>query len=132
MIRIILDTNFLLIPLQFRVDIFSEFNRICKFNYELYIFEQSICELSNIIEEQSGLNKKAARFALKLIKLKNIKIIKSEKIDVDLLILDSINKDVIIATQDAELKKELLKKGASLIILRQKKYLHLIERKLYK
>ena len=65
--KIIIDTNFLLIPLKFKVDIFSEFNRISNFNYKLYIFEQSISELKNIIKKQSGKDKKAAQFALKLI-----------------------------------------------------------------
>ena len=129
--RIIIDTNFLLIPLKFRVDIFSEFNRVCNFNYKLSIFDGSINELKNIIEKQSGIDKKAAQFALKLIKLKNIGIIKSHQKDVDELILNSVNNDTIIATQDINLKKELLKKGASVIILRQKKYLEFIG-KLYK
>ena len=136
--NIIIDTNFLMIPLQFRVDIFSEFNRICNFNYKLFIFEQSISELKNIIEKQSnasertrsqlsGKDKKAAQFALKLIKLKNIGIIKSGKEDVDALILDNLSKDTIIATQDIILKKELLKKGTPVIILRQKKYLQFVK-----
>ena len=123
--KIIIDTNFLMIPIQFRVDIFSEIDRICYFNYKLFIFEQSINELKNIIEKQTGKNKKAAQFALKLIKLKNIGIIKSEKENVDALILNNISKDTIVATQDALLKKKMIEKGASLIILRQKKYLQL-------
>ena len=130
--RIILDTNFLMIPYKFRVDIFSEVNRICDFNYELYIFESSIGELRNIAENQSGIDKKAAQFALKLVKLKNIGIIKSGETDVDELMLDSVNNDTIMATQDIQLKRQLLEKGASLIALRQKKYLQLTEGKLYK
>ncbi|MBS3101669.1 DUF188 domain-containing protein [Candidatus Woesearchaeota archaeon] len=130
--RIILDTNFLLIPIQFRVDIFSELSRICDFNYNLCIFEQTISELKNIIEKQSGKSKKAAQFALKLIKLKNIGIIKSGQKDTDSLILENLDKNTIVATQDIELKRQLLEKGASVIILRQKKYLQLLERKLYK
>ena len=130
--RIILDTNFLMIPYKFRVDIFSELNRICDFNYELYIFESSIGELRNIAENQSGIDKKAAQFALKLVKLKNIGIIKSGETDVDELMLDSVNSDTIMATQDIQLKRQLLEKGASLIVLRQKKYLQLTEGKLYK
>ena len=130
--KIIIDTNFLMIPFQFRVDIFSEFNRICNFNYKLLIFEQSIGELKNIVEKQSGIDRKAAQFALKLIKLKNIGILKSKQKDVDELILDNADQNTIIATQDLHLKKELLEKGASVIILRQKKYLQLLERKFYK
>ena len=126
--RIILDTNFLMIPYKFRVDIFSEVNRICDFNYELYIFESSIGELRNIAENQSGIDKKAAQFALKLVKLKNIGIIKSGETDVDELMLDSVNNDTIMATQDIQLKRQLLEKGASVIMLRQKKYLQLIKK----
>ena len=130
--KIIIDTNFLMIPYKFRVDIFSEFDRVCNFNYKLFIFEQSIYEVKGIIKKQTGKDKKAAQFALKLIKLKNIGIIKSEQKDVDSLISNNLTKDTVVATQDINLKKELLRKGASVIILRQRKYLNLIERKLYK
>jgi len=130
--RILIDTNFLMIPYQFGVDIFSEFERICNFNYELAVFEPSIFELKKIMQNASGKDKRAAQLALKLIKAKNIKLIKSKQKDVDLLILNNLGKDTIIATQDIQLKKRLLKNGMSVIILRQKKYLELIERKLYK
>lgn len=126
--KVILDTNFLLVPMQFKVDIFSEFDRICHFNYKLFIFDESIGELKNIIKKQPQKHKKAAEFALKLIRLKNIEIIESDEKDVDSLILENLDKDTIVATQDIELKKEILKKGASVIILRQKKYLQLIKK----
>lgn len=121
-----------MIPYKFRLDIFSEFRRICSFNYQLSIFKQTIDELKKIIDKQTGKNKKAAQFALKLIKLKNINIIKAGQKDVDSLMLDNLMENTIIATQDTLLRRELIKKGASVIILRQKRYLQLIERKLYK
>ena len=127
--RIILDTNFLMIPGQFHVDIFSELGRICNFNYKLYIFEESINELRNIINNAKGKDKKAAQIALKLISLKNINLIKSQKKDVDSLILENTDKYDIVATQDMPLKRELTKKGVSLIVLRSKKHLILDERK---
>lgn len=126
--RIIIDTNFLIIPIQFRVDIFSEIGRICNFNYKIFIFDKSIGELENIIRKQSQKHKKAAEFALKLIRLKNISMIKSDEKDVDSLILENLDNDTIVATQDIGLRKKLLEKGASLIILRQKKYLQLIKK----
>ena len=130
--KIILDTNFLMIPYEFRVDIFSEFDRIFSLNYRLYIYEESINELKNISEMQKGRDKLAAKFALKLIKLKNIGVIKSEHKDVDSIILENADENAIIATQDSNLRRELRKMGASVILLRQKKYLTYIERKLYK
>ena len=127
--KLVIDTNFLMIPYRFRVDIFSEFNRICSFNYRLFVFEQTIGELKKIIATQSGKDKKAAEFGLKLIKLKNIGIIPSKERDADSAMLSSMDKDEIIATQDAVLRKRLIEKGASVIWLRQKKYLQYLEGK---
>ena len=124
--KIVLDTNFLLIPGQFKVDIFSELQRICHFNYELCIYEGSMDELKNITKAGSGRDKSAAKLALQLIKAKNIKIIKSDEKYIDLAILDNAGRDSIIATQDIQLKKKLLEKGSSVVILRQKKYLRLV------
>ena len=54
--KILLDTNFLLIPSQFKVDIFSEIKRICNFSYKLYVLDKSVGELNYIIENQKGIN----------------------------------------------------------------------------
>lgn len=123
--RIIIDTNFLLIPFAHKVDIFSEFGRICP-GYRLYIFEQSIGELGGIFQSQGGKDRKAAKLALKLISLKGISIIKSTEKDVDMLILKGSSKGDIVATQDIMLRKRLLGKGIPVIMLRQKKYLQLV------
>lgn len=121
--KIILDTNFLLIPSQFKVDIFSEIDRICLFNYELYILDKTIDELKEIIKKQKGKHREAAKIALMLIKKKHLSIIKTEEGKVDDLILRLINKGDILATQDALLRKKAIKKGAGVIFLRSKKYL---------
>ena len=127
--NIILDTNFLMIPLQFKVDIFSEIERICNFNYSLLVLEASVRELENIADTGKSKDKKIAVAALKLLKSKGIGIIKSEEKYADDVILRSADKDTIVATQDMALKRKLAQKRASIIILRQKKYLQLIERK---
>ena len=123
--KILLDTNFLLIPAQFKVDIFSEIERICNFNYKLYILDKTIEELNNIIEKQRGKNKDAAKLALKLVKLKKINIIKTEEtLTTDNLIIKKADKkEFIVATQDKFLKKQLKLKNTPLIVLRQKKRL---------
>ena len=127
--KIILDTNFLMIPYKFRVDIFSEISRICSFNYKLFIMEKTMEELKGIMKNQSGKDKKAAEFALKLIGLKNIETITSKENDVDSAILNIAGKDVVVATLDGFLKRQLAEKGASVIVLRQKKYLQYFEGK---
>ena len=116
----------MLLPFKSGLDIFSEFSRLCHFHYELFIFEATIRELNGIIKKASGKDKRAAKFALSLIKLKEIAIIKSEHKDVDSIILEYPGKDFIVATLDINLKKELQKKNVPVIILRKKQYLILL------
>ncbi|HLG24079.1 MAG TPA: nucleotide-binding protein [Candidatus Nanoarchaeia archaeon] len=130
--KIILDTNFLLIPIQFKVDILSEIKRICAFNYELCIYESTMDELKSILEKGSGKDKNAAKFALKMVEAKDFKKLKSETSYVDSSILENADENTIVATLDIALKKKLLDKGVSVIFLRQKKYLQYLQRKLYK
>ncbi|MCH8328876.1 MAG: hypothetical protein IIB81_00615 [Nanoarchaeota archaeon] len=75
--KILLDTNFLMICKQFKVDIFTQIDRISMFKYKLFVLDKSIEELKKIVEGQTGKNKEAAKIALKLISLKNIEIIKN-------------------------------------------------------
>lgn len=121
--KIILDTNFLLIPVQFKVDIFSEIDRICLFKYKLYIVDKTIDELKGITEMQKGKHKEAARVALQLIKKKDIDVINTKEGKVDDLIFGLLDKDWILATQDEILRKRALKKRAGVIVLRSKGHL---------
>lgn len=122
--KILLDTNFLLIPAQFGVDIFTELQRVCDFRYKLYIFDSTLKELENIGEKQKGKQKEAAKITLLLIKNKNINIIPADSAYVDKAVL-GLPKGYIIATQDFGLKAKLKEKGFKIITLRQKKYLEM-------
>ncbi len=122
--KVVLDTNFLLIPAQFRVDIFEEIRRICSFEHELVVLDKSIEELKRITREQKGRNKAAAKMALELVIVKKIRMIRSkEEKSADDMLAELSGKGFIIATQDKELKRRLKK---PIIVLRQKKYLQLI------
>ncbi len=124
--RIILDTNFLMIPGSLGVDIFSEIDRIMETSYEIFILEGSIGELERIGQEQKGKNKKAAKLALGL--LNRIKILKTKKGLVDDLIVNlAIKEKDLVATQDSALKDRLKVKGVDIIVLRKKKYLKVIK-----
>ncbi|MEM3374517.1 MAG: hypothetical protein QXE31_04825 [Candidatus Woesearchaeota archaeon] len=142
---IILDTNFLLIPFTLKVDIFSEIDKILNFPYEFVVLEQTIEELKKIIKnkEEKGKNKQAAKMALKLIsqkiekkELKKVnfinpkqktlyKDINSKDVIVDDIILEYIDKNTIVATQDKNLKKKLLNKGITTIYLKNKKIMEM-------
>ena len=123
--KVIIDTNFLLIPAQFKVDIFTEIDRICNFDYKLYIIDKTIDELHNIIEKQKGRDKDAAKLALSLINHKDLNIIhtnSSKDIVDDLIVKEAQKEQLIVATNDKELKQKLANK-ARMIVLKSRKYL---------
>ncbi len=114
--KIIFDTNFAVIPFQFKVDIYSELDRIIDEKYEILFLNICTDELKKL---------KFGNAALDLMKKKKVKFIDTDLIkNVDNTILNFAKKEnAIIATQDKELKKKALKKGLKIITLRQKKYL---------
>lgn len=122
--KIIIDTNFLLIPARFKVDIFSEIKRICNFPFSLLVLDKTIKELDAIIKTQKGQQREAAKLGLQLLKRKDLKIIstKAEK-SVDSIILELADKNTIVATQDAALKNALKRKGIGIITMRAKRHL---------
>ena len=129
--KILLDTNFLLIPYQFKVDIFTQIGRIMHFQYKIFVLDKSVEELRKVIKEQKGKNRDAAKVALKLIAIKNIAILKTQgnkKTD-DAIIESSSENNYIVATQDKDLKRRLINHGMEVIVLRQKKILALVNDK---
>ncbi len=125
-LKIILDTNFLMIPGIYKKDIFSEIKKSYG-NAELYVLQGSIDELHKIIREQKGSDKAAAKLAIQLLtqklKTKTINIIDyAPNNNVDDALVE-LSKSYIIATQDKELKSRL--KGKKLIF-RQKSYFEII------
>lgn len=126
--HIILDTNFLLIPAQFKVDIFSEIERVMEEPYDVCIVDKTIDELKSLKIKASGKDKRAADLALQLIKAKKVRHLKTEKnLNTDKLIVKlAKSPDYIVATQDMDLKRILKENKVQIIILRQKKHLKLI------
>ncbi|MBR9698923.1 nucleotide-binding protein [Candidatus Woesearchaeota archaeon] len=121
--KIIIDTNFLLIPITQGVDIFSEFDRIMDEPFQLFVVDKTIEELNTIIQDQSGKDKQAAAFALQIIEQRPLNIIKTGKGHADGEILAL--KEYIVATQDKELKEKLRQQGRKVIFLRQKSHLNI-------
>ena len=118
--KIILDTNMLLVPFQFKVDIFKEIDRIIDEKYEIFVVDKTLEELEKLIKGNKEKDKKVAKLAKQLIKKNKVKIINTQGKNVDEIIIKIKDKDTIVATQDKELRKKL--KG-DVIVLRQKKYL---------
>lgn len=121
--KILLDTNVLMAVGSLKVDVFSEIERICDFRYDIVTLDSNVLELEQIQETQSLKFRRDAKMALQLLKHKKVKILKSGKMPADEGIVDLAEKDLIVATQDAVLKKRLKARGVPIISIRQKKYL---------
>ena len=123
--KILLDTNFLLVPYQFKVDIFSEIDRIIIAKYELIVLDKTVDELEKIVKNQKGRDREAAKFALKIIENKKPIMIKakSDKKTDDVILDYAIKEDYSVATQDKDLKRKLINHGIEVIVLRKKKFL---------
>lgn len=123
--KVIIDTNFLMVPGQFKVDIFSEIDRIMTEPFELCIVEETIAEINRIIMAGGVKDKFAAKLALVLSIQKSLKRLPSSKgfKSADDDIVQVSDENTYVATQDSALRKRVREKGAKIIGLRQKKYL---------
>ena len=113
MFTIVLDTNIILDSIKFKIDLFTELNRICNFPYKIGVLDKTLKELEN---------KRNSKIAFQLINKKNIQTIKTQDSYVDDLLF-KLNENYIIATNDKELKRRLRKEDKKIITIRQKKYL---------
>lgn len=123
--RIILDTNFLLIPGQFKVDIFQELKRICGFKFKLIILKETIDELKKIKKTGKQKDKTSASIALSLIQSQGIETVRlgTGSYADDIIAKNTNSKKDIVATQDMALKRKLKARDIPIITLRQKRYL---------
>ncbi len=124
---VILDTNFLVDCLAWKVDFFSELGRILPFTYRLVVLDKTLDEIDTIITEGRQDARIGARLAKQLIMKKRIGIVPTHKKGyTDTLILKTAARDAIVATQDQNLKRRLKAKGIPVVVIRQRKYLELI------
>jgi len=124
--QIVLDTNFLLIPAQFGVDIFSEIDRVCAFRHKIAVMEGTLKELEHLAAMGTAPEKREARLAQGLVRSYRPKVIPMEGMDVDAALLELPPEEAIVATQDQALKRKLMERGIPLLVLRKEKQLELI------
>ncbi len=126
-LKVILDSNFLLIPSQFKIDIFDSMMNLLKQRHEPTILSSTMHELQAIGQKGSPKLRKQAQMALKLAeKCRTVEVEKGK---------DETNDDVIVriaaewrspvATNDRELRKRLRNQNIPVIFLRGKSRLEL-------
>ena len=120
-VKVILDTNALMVPEQFGVEIFSELRRL-GFT-QCLVPGPVLRELKLLtVKADKGRDKVAARVGLGL--SEQCKIIDTEIDDADRAIEElAISENAAVFTNDKALKKRLFSKGITVIYLRQGRYL---------
>ncbi len=125
-IKVIIDTNALMVPEQFGVDIFNELQRL---GYVQWIVPaQVLGELRSLATKaDKGRDKIAARVALGL--SERCRIVGEDNFDADQAIEElAISEGAAVFTNDKALKKRLFSKGITVIYLRQGRYLEATKR----
>jgi len=125
-VTILLDTNFLLIPAQFGIDIYHELNCLISTSFELIIFQGIIDELEKL-SKKSIKYQKQVQLALQLAKnCKKIELnpeIFSDMTVDDIIVRLATDNGWLVATNDRELRKKLKAHQVTTIFLRKKRIL---------
>lgn len=126
-IRVILDSNFLLIPLQFKIDIFEELMKLLNQRVEpilLTPIERELRTMATIgSPKQRKLASRALELAHKCIKV-NVRRGKGETND-DVILRVATDLKCPVATNDRRLRRRLRDISVPVIYMRQKSRLEL-------
>ncbi|NLI62344.1 MAG: DNA-binding protein [Methanosarcinaceae archaeon] len=116
---IIIDTNGFMVPVQFKVDIFSELNRL---GFSYFVVPRAvISELENISGKSSGVDSSAAKFALSL--AKKCLVIEISGYADDVIFDEARKRNIAVLTNDFALRERLFSEGLTVISLRQQTHL---------
>jgi rRNA-processing protein FCF1 len=126
MIKVILDSNFFFVPMQFKIDIFKELDKLFG-KAEPVVLSTTIEELRQLTAKGAPKMRKQADTALELVeKCQLIKMEKEPDESYDDVILRTAKEwNVPVATNDAELRKKLREAGVSVVFLRRKSHLEI-------
>jgi rRNA-processing protein FCF1 len=118
-----MDANFLMVPSQFKVDIFGEINRLLDVKYDFFVPDKVLAELKALTKKGGQKEKKMARIGLEL--AKNMKVLGVKGADTDEAIISMVDKDTVVCTNDKLLREKIRERGGKVIFLRQRKFLEL-------
>lgn len=123
---VILDANFLMLPFQFKVDIFDGIERLVG-KFEPIVLSTTLDELRKLSNSRSTRVSKLALSAMELAKkcrIVEVNARSGESYD-DVLLRIAKENNCIVATNDRNLIKKLRKAGIAAIYLRERAYLQI-------
>jgi rRNA-processing protein FCF1 len=118
---VLLDTNLLLLPHQFGVDVFAEIGRLVPEKHD-------VATLSSVVDELRGLvgpstDGVAANVALELIREKGVEVISTEGGADDSILEYARGGGAIVGTNDRQLKARLKAAGVEVLCMRGRDHL---------
>jgi uncharacterized protein len=126
-LRIILDSNALFVPLQFRIDIFEELKTLLNTRFEPVLLSPILEELGRLAKEGSVKMRKDAGYALKLAEKCKIVQLKesSDASPDDVIVKMAAEWKSPVFTNDKQLRKRLRDINVPVIYVRQKSRLEI-------
>ncbi|MEM2119362.1 MAG: hypothetical protein QW840_04490 [Candidatus Bathyarchaeia archaeon] len=126
-VKVILDSNALFVPLQFKIDIFEELGNLLKANFEPVLLSSVQLELEKLSQKKNTKMGKIAQFALKQAeKCKRVKVETEEGLSTDDIIVKIASQwHCPVFTNDTDLKKRLRDINVPIIYVRQKSRLEI-------
>ena len=120
---VVLDTNMLLVPYQFGVDVVEEIHRILP-EAEIYTIPQVLEELKRLETSKRMKERLGARIGRRV--LERVKILSDvPPRPADTALLELAKQGYVIATNDRELKKRIWQEGGRVIYLRERNHLEM-------
>ncbi|MFX1576345.1 MAG: PIN domain-containing protein [Promethearchaeota archaeon] len=122
--KVLLDTNFLLLPFQRQIDIFEEIPRLVGSQVSFLILPQILSELKWLEMKGASKEQRAAKSSQMLVE-QYCQIVEDvpqsiRDLDADSALLRfAQHTGAIVATNDAQLRRKLVKQGSRAIFLRK-------------
>lgn len=126
LVKVILDSNFLFVPFQFKIDIFSELERLLG-KVEPIVLSTTIAELEDLARKGSSKMAKQALAALELARKCSewyVETFLKESCD-DIILRFAELEGCIVATNDAVLRRRLRKAKIPVVYVRQRSHLEI-------
>ena len=127
-LKVIIDSNALFVPLQFKVDVVSELERLLNRRFELIMLSPVKRELEILAGTGTSKTRGMAGYALKLTEkciYVNVDDVSAGQTVDDVIIKIAAKWKVPVFTNDAELRKRLRDISVPVIYLRQKSRLEI-------
>lgn len=124
-VRVLLDTNALLMPAQFGIDLYGELLALLG-DYEPIVLEEVVGELSGLARGH-GRDAAAARVGLAMARRLTVLPSGSSADHVDDRVIEYARREgCVVVTNDRELRNALLREGIDVISMRRERTLELI------